>query len=69
MAELNKDELTERSQLVRTFEASCKIEYPTDPERNFRLALMKRLGERFGLREVRDKEIVGPGSTNRQRSA
>jgi hypothetical protein len=53
-----KEELMERAQLVRCFEASCKIEHPTEQERNFRLSLMKRLGVAYGLREVRDLTIT-----------
>lgn len=62
MPETTKEELTLRAQMVRAFEAACKIEYPSDQERNFRIALMKKLGAEFGLREVRDKEITGPAA-------
>ncbi len=58
--EVSKEELTERAQVVRAFEASCKIEYPSDEERAFRIALMKRLGAEWNLRELRDKVITGP---------
>lgn len=47
----------ETAYVVRSFEASCKIEHPTTEERNFRIALMKRLGLAFGLKEVRDVSI------------
>lgn len=55
-----KETATERAQLVRLYEASCKIEFPTADERNFRLALMKKVGVVFSLKEVRDKVIAGP---------
>lgn len=67
MAEMSKEELTERAQLVRVMEAVAKIEYPTKDEANFRLAVMKKLGVSFGLREVRDKEITGPTTSDAQR--
>jgi hypothetical protein len=55
-----KEELQERAQLVRVHEANCKIEYPTKDEANFRLAIMKKIGGAFSLRELRDKVIEGP---------
>ena len=63
--EISKEELTERAQVVRAFEASCKIEYPSDEERAFRVALMKRLGSEWNLRELRDKTIALPTNANR----
>lgn len=58
-----KEELTERAQLVRIHEANCKIEYPTDHERAFRLAIMKKLGAGLSLKELQTFTIVPPGST------
>jgi hypothetical protein len=55
-----KEDLQERAQLVRIHEANCKIDYPTRDEANFRLAIMKRLGLQFALREVRPAGIDGP---------
>lgn len=55
-----KEELSERSQLVRCYEASCRIEYPTDEERNFRAALQKKIGLSFYLKEVRGMTIDAP---------
>ena len=55
-----KEELQERAQLVRLHEANCHIEHPTADELNFRLAVMKKIGFGFGLREVRQAEITGP---------
>jgi len=57
-----KEELQERSLLVRQLEAACKAEYPTTDELNYRIALMKRLGLVFGLKEVRTMQITGPVS-------
>ncbi len=55
-----KEELLERAQLVRIHEANCRIEYPTREEANFRLAIMKKIGWRFALKEVRPARIEGP---------
>jgi hypothetical protein len=60
MPDMTKEELQARSLLVHTHEANCKIEHPTDDERNFRIAIMKRLAETFGLRILKDKTIAGP---------
>ncbi len=58
---MNKEQLQERAQLVRIHEANCHIPYPTRDEANFRLAIMKKLGLQFTLREVRPATIQGPG--------
>ncbi len=55
-----KEELQERAQLVRIHEANCAIEYPTRDEANFRLAVMKKIGLQFELRETRPIQIAGP---------
>jgi len=55
-----KEELQERAQLVRIHEANCGIEHPTAEESNFRIAIMKKLGSEFGLREMRPYHITGP---------
>ena len=57
---ITKEELQERAQLVRVHEANCKIEYPTKDEANFRLAIMKRLGLQFALKELRLAQVEGP---------
>lgn len=57
---ITKEELQERAQLVRIHEANCQIEHPTAEEINFRLAIMKRLGVEYGLRELRTATITGP---------
>ena len=50
------------AQLVRVFQASCEIRFPTPHEINFRLAVMKELGVAFGLKEMRHVEITGPAA-------
>jgi hypothetical protein len=57
---ITKEELQERAQLVRVLEASCKIDYPTVDEANFRLAVMKRIGLAYRLRDMRAVDITGP---------
>ena len=64
-----KEELQERAQLVRIHEANCKIEYPTRDEANFRVAIMKKLGFKFGLKELRLANIGGPVATTPPRPA
>lgn len=61
-ATANKEQLQERAQLIRALEASCQIDHPSDEERNFRIATMKQIGVAFGMKEVRDKQITGPGN-------
>lgn len=60
MPTTTKEELQERAQLVRIHEANCKIEYPTRDEANFRIAVMKKIGFQFALKEVRPANIAGP---------
>ena len=55
-----KEELQERAQLVRIHEANCAIDHPTADEANFRIAIMKKLGMEFGLRELRTAALGGP---------
>lgn len=55
-----KEELIANAQLVRVHEANCKIEHPNEHERNFRLAIMKKLGLAYNLREVRNTGIDSP---------
>ena len=47
--------------LVRIHEANCGIDYPTDVEQNFRIAVMKAIASQLGLKELRDAVITGPG--------
>jgi hypothetical protein len=58
--QITKEELQARAQLVRIHESNCQIEHPTVEETNFRLAIMKKLGTEFGLKELRAMQITGP---------
>lgn len=58
-----KEDLQERAQLVRIHEANCKIDYPTVDEVNFRVAIMKKIGLQFGLRDLRLIQLAGPVQT------
>lgn len=60
MTIMTKEEFQERAQLVRIHEANCNIDYPTRDEASFRLAIMKKIGLEFSLREVRAACIEGP---------
>ena len=62
-----KEELQERAQLVRIHEANCRIEYPTRDEANFHIAIMKRIGLEFALRELRPAGLNGPVTANMPR--
>jgi predicted PP-loop superfamily ATPase len=62
-----KEELQERAQLVRIHEANCRIEYPSKDEANFRLAIMKRFGLQFALKEVRQAQVEGPSTSTAPR--
>jgi hypothetical protein len=57
------EQMTERAQLVRVYEASCGIDYPTADDLNFRLAVAKKIGLAFGLRELRQVKIDGPATS------
>ena len=67
MATPTKEELTDRAQLVRIFEASCAIKFPTADEVAFRRSVMIKLGLGLGLKEVRNATIEGAGATVPQR--
>lgn len=69
MPEVSKEEASERAQLVRLFEASTEIQYPTKDELNFRLAVMKRLGVAFRMPEVKALTITGPATADTPRPA
>ena len=64
-----KEQYQQRAQLVRIHEANCKIEYPTRDEANFRVAVMKKIGFQFALKEVRPATITGPVVNTPQRPA
>jgi hypothetical protein len=64
---MTKEELQERAQLVRIHEANCQIEYPTRDEANFRIAIMKKIGCEFALKELRHAAVDGPVTATPQR--
>lgn len=64
---LNKEELSERAQLVRVYEASCHIQYPTDQEKAFREATMKRVAKAFNYAELKSATITAPATTASKR--
>jgi hypothetical protein len=66
---MTKEQLQERAQLVRIHEANCQIEYPTRDEANFRLAIMKKIGLEFGLKQLRATNVDGPVAVNVERPA
>jgi hypothetical protein len=47
--------------LVRIHEANCGIDYPSDLEQNFRIAIMKAIADQLRLRELRHMTLAGPG--------
>jgi hypothetical protein len=44
---------------VRILEAICAIDFPTEEEHRFRVAIMKSIGKDLSLPEVRNLSIVG----------
>lgn len=63
MATTTKEELQERAQLIRIHEGNCRLVYPSVDDANFRIAIMKKIGFAFGLKEVRNATIAGPIQT------
>lgn len=49
------------AELVRIHEANCQIDFASADEQNFRIAMMKYLGRRLSLGELRTATIAGPG--------
>lgn len=47
--------------LVRIHEANCGIDFPSDVEQNFRIAIMKKLAAELGLSELKNLTLSGPG--------
>lgn len=47
--------------LVRVHEANCRIDFPSEQEQNFRIAIMKKLAAELSLRELLNTQIAGPG--------
>ena len=54
------------AELVRIHEANCAVDYASDEEQNFRIAIMKKIALDLELGECRKLEITGPGK-GRQR--
>ena len=65
MPDITKEELQERAQLIRTHEANCEIEHPTEDERAFRLATMKRIAKAFNYPELKQYGF-GPSTLGRR---
>jgi len=55
---LTKEQLQERTLLVRLHEANCNILFPTPPENGFRIAVMLKLTRQFGLGQLRRSTAV-----------
>jgi hypothetical protein len=70
MAELTKEQIVERSQLIRAYEASCKLDqFQASPTQvAMRDALAKRIGLAFNLREMRTVTIQIGTPTPRARA-
>jgi hypothetical protein len=49
------------AELVRIHEANCAVDYASDEEQNFRIAIMKHIARRLNLVELRQSTITGPG--------
>jgi hypothetical protein len=56
---MTKEQLQERAQLIRVHEANCNIQYPTPVEAAFRVAIMKKIAQDIGLKELRRAVIEG----------
>jgi len=54
-----KEELQAMAHLVRIHEANCQVLFPANEEVNFRLAVMKKLAQELGLKELRTASIDG----------
>jgi hypothetical protein len=50
------------AEIVRIHEANCELEFASAEEQNFRLAMMKYIGRRLGLAELKGLALSGPGS-------
>lgn len=65
MAEISKDVLQARAQLVRVYEANCGIEHPTDDDLKFRRTLSIAIGTEYGLAQFKNLQMPGPQPTKR----
>jgi hypothetical protein len=50
------------AEIVRIHEANCQIDFAAADEQNFRIAIMKHIGRRLGLAELRGMALTGPGT-------
>ncbi len=50
------------AEIVRIHEANCDLQFASADEQNFRIAVMKYLGRRLGLAELRGAALTGPGA-------
>jgi hypothetical protein len=57
---LTKEQLQDRSLLVRIHEANCQVLFPTPVEINFRIAIAKKIAFVLELKELRETTIAGP---------
>ena len=57
---IDKEGLQERAQLVRVYEASCRIDYPTEEELRFRHAVHRKLATVFELKTVNNIKLGVP---------
>ena len=49
------------AEIVRIHEANCQIDFASGDEQNFRIAMMKFIGRRLGLAELKGLGISGTG--------
>ncbi len=50
------------AEIVRIHEANCQIDFASGDEQNFRIAMMKFIGRRLGLAELKALGISGAGT-------
>jgi hypothetical protein len=56
------------AEIVRIHEANCQLDFVGPEEQNFRVAMMKFIGRKLNLGELKKAEITGTG-TGRPRPA
>ena len=50
------------AEIVRIHEANCNLEFVGPDEQNFRVAMMKYIGRRLNLAELKGAAITGTGT-------
>ena len=50
------------AEIVRIHEANCEIDFASADEQNFRIAMMKYIGRKLGLAELKTAALAGPGA-------